>query len=242
MRAGETKMYSIHHLIRRTLATACSLCGMAANADALCEGCSNDILRIKQQGCWCVQCAVRIDPEASRCAQCQRWSPAFTHTVTAIDYAYPGALLIRRLKVHGQLAQANLFARMLALTMASHAGGLPPLQAIVPIPASDSALRKRGFNPAAEIARALSGHLGLPMRSSWLRRTRESALQKSLRYSERRESVRGLYACREAIPGVWIGVVDDVLTSGATMHEAALTLKRAGALGVVAIVASRTTW
>ena len=235
-------MYSIHHLIRKVLAAACPLCGMTARAGELCDGCSRDVLRTKQQGCWCLQCAVRVAPGLLRCVQCQRWDPAFKQTVTAIDYAYPGAMLIRGLKVHGQLAQANLFARMLAQTMASHASGLPPLKAIVPIPASDGALRKRGFNPAAEIARALSRQVGLPMRASWLRRTRESALQKALGYRERRESVRGLYVCLEVVPPVWVGVVDDVLTSGATMHEAALTLRRAGALGVVALVAARTTW
>ncbi len=235
-------MYSIHDLFRKVLVAACPLCGMAASAGELCDGCSRDVLRIKHPGCWCVQCAVSISPGLLRCTQCLSWKPAFAQTVAAIDYSYPGAMLIRGLKTHGRLALANLFACLLAQTMASHAGCLPPLKAIVPIPASDRALRKRGFNPAAEIARALSRDIRLPLQATWLRRTRASALQKALGFSARRESVRGLYACQETIPPVWVGVVDDVLTSGATMHEAAFALRRAGALGVVALVAARTTW
>ncbi len=234
-------MYSIHRLFRKVLIIACPLCGMEARAGDLCECCARDVLRIHQPGLWCLQCAVRVEQARQRCKQCAYSNPAYSQTVCAIDYAYPGALLVRGLKEHGRLAEAGLFARMLVKTLAAHPCGLPPLGALVPIPSSRASLQKRGFNPAAEIARALSSQLAVPRRP-WLQRTRESGLQKALDFEARRQNVRGLFACTQTVPPVWVGVVDDVLTSGSTMHEAALMLKRAGALGVVALVAARTAW
>jgi len=191
---------------------------------------------------WCGQCAVRVSPAERLCAQCLKTRPAFDRTVAAIDYAYPGAMLIRGLKERGQLAQANLFARLLTQTIRAHPQSLPPLSALVPIPSSAASLGKRGFNPAAEIARALSAQLHVPLQQHWLRRTRESHLQKTLDFEARRRSVQGLYDCDRVVPPIWIGVVDDVLTSGSTLHEVSLALKRAGARGVVALVAARATW
>lgn len=235
-------MYSIHNLFRKVLSSACPLCGLSARAADLCEGCSRDVLRIHQGGWWCVQCAVRLTRAENLCVQCLKSSPAFDRTVAAIDYGYPGAMLVRGLKERGQLAQANLFARLLAQSIDAARQSLPQFNALVPIPSSSSSLRKRGFNPAAEIARALSPALSVPLQQLWLRRTRESPLQKTLDFESRRKSVQGLYVCDLVLPPIWIGVVDDVLTSGSTMHEASLALRRAGALGVVALVAARATW
>lgn len=234
-------MYSIHHLFRKVLVSACPLCGLIACAGELCEGCAQDVLRNDRHGSWCLQCAIRVECGVRRCVHCMHANPAFTQTITMMDYAYPGAILVRGLKEHGRLAHARLFARMLANTWGEQRQASPPIYALVPVPSSQASLIRRGFNPAAEIARALSAQMSVPLRH-WLIRTREGGRQKALDYGERRQSVRGLYACPETVPPVWVGVVDDVLTSGSTMHESAMALKHAGALGVVAFVAARTAW
>ena len=234
-------MYSIRQLLHKAFATTCPLCAMTAYAGDLCEGCAQDVLRIHQQGTWCQQCGVAVAMNFRRCAHCVRWNPAFSQTRIAMDYAYPGAMLVRGLKEHGRLAHARLFARMLAQTLTFHGCTLPPIRALVPIPASQASLRRRGFNPAAEIARSLSSHLAVPLKS-WLIRAREGHVQKALDSEARRHSVQGLYQCAEPVGPIWVGVVDDVMTSGSTMHEAALALKCGGALGVVALVAARAVW
>jgi len=234
-------MYSIHQLLHKAFVTTCPLCAMNAYAGDLCEGCAQDVLRVHQQGRWCQQCGVAVTLNFRRCAYCVRWNPAFSQTLTAMDYAYPGAMLVRGLKEHGRLAHARLFARMLAHTLTLNQSSFPPIGALVPIPASQASLRRRGFNPAAEIARSLSAYRAVPLKS-WLIRAREGHLQKALDSGARRDSVQGLYQCAEPVGPIWVGVVDDVMTSGSTMHEAALALTRAGALGVVALVAARAVW
>ncbi len=234
-------MYSIRDLIRQAINSACPLCGLSAAGGDLCAGCLNDLTYSRQSVLRCARCAAQTD-SLQTCSACLQTPRAFTHTVAAMEYAFPGALLVRGLKARGCLSNAGLLARLLAQSVSTHAYPLPELKALVPIPSGSASLRKRGFNPACEIARVLSPCLNVPLRRTWLRRTRETELQKTLSAEARKHSVQGLYACDLCIPGVWVGVVDDVMTSCSTMHAAALTLIASGALGVVALVAARTPW
>jgi len=184
---------------------------------------------------------------AVRCARCLRQPPAYSRLVAAIEYTYPGDMLIQRFKEGGQLAFAGMFGRLLWGRLQADASRPPasvPFSALVPIPASQGALKRRGFNPASELARELARLSGYPLLQEWLIRTREACTQKTLDARARRESVEGLYACPNAVPNVWVGVVDDVVTTGSTMHTAAMALLSAGAAGVVGLAAAHTprTW
>jgi predicted amidophosphoribosyltransferase len=152
----------------------------------------------------------------------------------------PGDQLMRRFKAQGRLTDAGLFARLLWRNMQATCPALPPLTALVPIPSSREAMLRRGLNPAGEIARELSGLSGVPLRGAWLRRTRETHSQKNLDWRARQESVYGLYEGRIPASGGWLGLVDDVLTTGSTLEAASAALLRAGAQGVIALVAART--
>jgi ComF family protein len=178
-----------------------------------------------------------------KCSRCARHPPGHTSLVAAIDYSYPGDMLIQRFKEGARLAYAGMFARLLwGRLQASASGGQGKVSfsALVPIPSSQSALKRRGFNPAAELARELARLSGLPVQHTWLTRTRETTTQKTLNARARRESVAGLYVCPSAVPGVWIGLVDDVITTGSTMDTAAQALLSAGAAGVVGLAAAHT--
>jgi len=180
---------------------------------------------------------------ALQCSRCERHAPAYSRMVAAIDYAYPGDMLIRRFKEGARLAYAGLFARLLWARAQGRETGCQaavPFSALVPIPSSQSALKRRGFNPAGELACELARLSGHPVRHTWLIRTRETTTQKTLNARARRESVSGLYACPAALPSVWVGLVDDVVTTGSTMDTAAQALLSAGAAGVVGLAAAHT--
>lgn len=180
---------------------------------------------------------------AVRCARCLRQPPAYSRLVAAIEYSYPGDMLIQRFKEGARLDYAGLFARLLWSRLQTRPRGgraKAPLSALVPIPSSQSALKRRGFNPASELARELARLSGYPLRQEWLIRMREACTQKTLDARARRESVEGLYACPNAVPDVWVGLVDDVVTTGSTMHIAARALLTAGAAGVVGLAAAHT--
>ncbi len=180
---------------------------------------------------------------AVRCSRCQCCPPAYSSLVAAIEYAYPGAMLIQHFKEGARLAHAGLFARLLWGRLRARAASRQhnaPVGVLVPIPSSQSGLRRRGFNPAGELARELARLSGYPLRQEWLIRTREASTQKTLDARARRNSVDGLYVCPHAVPPVWVGVVDDVVTTGSTMDTAARALLVAGAAGVIALAAAHT--
>src|SRR3546814_9806333 len=124
------------------------------------------------------------------CADWSRLVPAFDRVLAAFDYAPPGDLLIHQLKVGRRFVGAGMLAAMLADTVVAASPSLPKGVVLVPVPASRAAILRRGFNPAAEIARCLSTQLRLPCRPGLLRRTREGVRQTPLGLAPRAARVR----------------------------------------------------
>jgi ComF family protein len=112
---------------------------------------------------------------------------------------------------------------------------------VVPVPMHWTRKAWRGTNSAEAIARRLAGHLRLPMRPGLLKRCRRTAPQASLPRSRRRANVRGAFRARNHadLPGARILLVDDIMTSGATVNEAAKTLRHCGARFVGVAVLAR---
>ena len=137
----------------------------------------------------------------------------------ALGFDGPAQALIHALKYSGRLGVADLLvsaaegeARLIARAGAD---------ALVPVPLHASRRRERGFNQAEVLARGLSGPLGVPVAPGWLRRTRPTRTQTGLGRGERVVNVRGAFAAAPP-PGVGaVLLVDDVVTTGATLSEAA---------------------
>ncbi len=167
-----------------------------------------------------------------------------------MDYVFPWDRLLLGLKFGDRLEAAPLLAMRLSQALAADgvtAVELPDL--ILPVPLSAERLRERGYNQAHEIARRLvlppqaSGPA--PERQSrlcarTLLRLRHTEQQSQLPLAARRRNLRGAFAVVRPVHGLRIALVDDVMTSGATLHEAALALRRAGAVDVQAWVVART--
>src|SRR3546814_978534 len=106
-----------------------------------------------------------------------------------------------------------MLAARLADTVVAASPSLPKGVVLVHVPASRPAILRRGFNPAAEIARCLSTQLRLPCRPGLLRRSREGVRQTPPGLSQRASSARSLYCCPQDVLGRHISVVDAVLTT-----------------------------
>jgi len=179
------------------------------------------------------------------CPDCTTQPPAFARAMAAFDYTPPMDALVRALKTELKLNRAGLLGRLLAESVRQIPDlpkALPNIAALVPIPAACASLRQRGFNPATEIARTLAAQLHIPVQTNWLIRTRESGKQSQLGRRARQRGAVGLYRCPHKLPPVWVAVVDDVMTTGSTMHAAAQALRAAGAAGVMALAAARTPY
>jgi len=241
-------MYSIREKIRQILRVPCPLCGLAAMGGDLCHLCEDEVRFEFDASRHCQRCLYQrlpggLEPRPAGkawCEACCHRPLTYGRAIAGIHFAAPGDQLMRRFKAQGRLTDAGLFARLLWRNMQTACPALPKLTALVAIPSSREAMLRRGLNPAGEIARELASLSGLPLRGAWLRRTRETRSQKNLDWHARQESVRGLYVGRVPITGCWLGLVDDVLTTGSTLEAASAALLDAGAQGVVALVAART--
>jgi ComF family protein len=229
-------------LLPSLLPSSCALCGMASEA-ALCAPCQRHYLA--PRGPHCRRCANPLAPSDERwqCGTCQSQRPAFDATVAAGDYAAPLDQLVLQLKFGGVLALAPWCGRAIGEAVLAEPGFELP-NVLCPVPLGPRRLAERGFNQALEIARPLSAMLGIPLRPALAIRARDTAAQSGVAPSQRRKNIRRAFiVAPEALAmvrGQHIGVVDDVMTSGATLHELAATFKRFGAARVSNLVFART--
>ncbi len=180
------------------------------------------------------------------CGSCLRRPPPWSAAVCAEDYAFPWDRLIADFKFHDQPELAQPLAARLAQAASRvlEAGDIAPPELLVPVPLSAERLRERGYNQAWELARRLGADLRIEADARVLLRPVDTAHQATLPRVERERNLHGAFmvdpAQRGAIAGRRIALVDDVMTTGATLREAALELLRVGAAEVQAWAFART--
>ncbi|WP_321879954.1 ComF family protein [Paraburkholderia bannensis] len=178
-----------------------------------------------------------------RCSACVNTPPAFDATIALADYRAPLDALARGLKFRARLGLGEEFAGRLARAADDVLDPADAPTLIVPVPLSRERLIARGYNQAWQIARPLARALGTRADATLVRRTLHTAAQARLDRDTRRRNVGRAFALRDGgsmLRGLHIGVVDDVMTSGATLDALAQKLKAAGARRVTNFVALRT--
>ncbi|MCD7100191.1 ComF family protein [Stenotrophomonas sp. MMGLT7] len=220
---------------RWLLPPRCAVCDEpGADGCDLCRRCRE---ALPWNGVACSACAIPLPGRdaagAPLCGSCLQRRPPLERVSAAFAYAAPVAGLLLRFKFHQDLAAG----RVLATLMAAHCAALPRPQALVPVPLHRARLRQRGYDQALELARPIAAALSLP-RCDALRRIRPTAAQSRLDAPGRRRNLRGAFGVAGPVPA-HVALVDDVMTTGATLQAAALALRRAGATRVDAWVCAR---
>jgi ComF family protein len=174
-----------------------------------------------------------------RCGACRARASPLREVRAASLYRAPLDRLLPRFKFHHDLAAGRLLATTMAAAFAPLAGR--GAATLIPVPLHRSRLRQRGYDQALELARPLSRRLGLPLRANGLHRARDTPPQSRLDAAQRRRNLRDAFAwTADAPPPTHAILIDDVMTTGATLHAAAQALQRAGAQRVDAWVCART--
>jgi ComF family protein len=156
--------------------------------------------------------------------------------VAALEYRYPVDRLVQALKYRGRLALAPFFAAAI-----SEAVGPGSVDVVLPVPLTPGRLRQRGFNQALEIARLIARRRRLRLDRRILMRLLDVRAQAALPLADREDNVRGAFQAAGGVQGLRIAVVDDVMTTGATLAEIARVLREAGAARIENWVAARAT-
>lgn len=227
------------------LPSQCALCGNLSHR-VLCVGCDEQYWN--QTRTRCPVCALPMPTFAGpgknrpgarpRCRLCIAEPPHFDATIALADYRAPLDTLALELKFHARLAGAGEFARQLHAMFED--ANVPAPDIVAPVPLSRKRLRTRGYNQAWSIGKPLARRLGALADATLIERIRDTAPQAKLDLDTRRHNVGDAFKVLRDVRGKHIGVVDDVMTSGATLDALAHTLKTAGAVRVTNFVALRT--
>jgi len=219
--------------VRTVFPPRCLLCGEAgANGRDLCQACTE---ALPWNASACLRCALPL-PVPATCGTCLQKPPPMGETHAVFVYGFPLDRLVPRLKFHNDLAAGRLLSGL----MADALGALPRPEALVPVPLHDTRLGRRGYDQALELAAPLARGLRIPLLADVLLRTRATSPQSELDAVARKRNLRRAFAVRaHATLPDHVVLVDDVMTTGATLEAAARTLLRAGVSRVDAWVCAR---
>ncbi|KAF1715611.1 amidophosphoribosyltransferase [Pseudoxanthomonas yeongjuensis] len=219
--------------VRTVFPPRCLLCGESgANNRDLCPACAE---ALPWNASACLRCALPL-PVPATCGACLQKPPSMDETHAVFVYGFPLDRLVPRLKFHNDLAAGRLLSGLMAEAL----GALPRPAALVPVPLHGTRLGRRGYDQALELAAPLARSLRIPLLADVLLRTRATAPQSELDAGARQRNLRRAFAVRAdaPLPG-HVALVDDVMTTGATLEAAARALRRAGVSRVDAWVCAR---
>lgn len=223
--------------VARQLPSQCAVCH-AWPAQRLCHACT---ARFAPPQLRCTTCAMPLaQQQQQQCGACLRQSPPLDACIAAVTYGYPWSSAIAQFKFQGDPGWASALAALLRSTP-DVAPALAAADWVLPIPLSRQRLQERGFNQALLLARQLA-----PGKTSarLLLRIQHTTEQSQLTRAQRLGNLHAAFAVKplrqHALQGKTVVLIDDVMTTGATLHTAALALRQAGAAHVTALVVART--
>ena len=216
----------------------CIMCGLPSGPANLCPPCRQDLPRA---GAACPACALPLPlGTGDSCGACLSRPPQWDQAIAALLYRFPTDRLICRFKFNRDLACGEVLATELTLAVEEQCKALPSL--VAPVPLHRVRQRSRRFNQAEVLARTVSRSARIPLCRNLLRRRRRTRAQSGLDAEGRRKNTRDAFVLVSSgwsVGGRHVALVDDVMTTGATLEACSRVLKKAGAKSVSAWVAAR---
>lgn len=229
----------------KCIPSPCALCH-SNSSDGICDDCYSRYFASYIPRCTiCGNALPFHDPDIRDlcCGDCLRKLPSFDETIVATDYEPPLDQLVHLLKFQFNLAMAPIMGKLIAGAM--HEKPLESLpDYLIAVPLGKQRLIERGFNQSLEIAKTFSRLIKVDLVFDMVERNRETEKQSTVSLKERKKNVHKAFRIvdtkRHLIENRHIGIVDDVMTTGDTLEEIAIILKKAGARRITNFVFART--
>jgi len=203
----------------------CILCDATSHRNLdLCEGCEQDLPRLVNA---CVRCSIPLVKPQTLCGRCFSEPPPYERCIALFQYVPPVNQLIVDFKFNRKLLIGKVLSYLLALHLHKlYKDDVPDL--VIPVPLHPQRQRERGFNQALEIADVISDHCRIPIDNRSCRRIKHTDAQRNLSAKQRRRNIRNAFQVDREIAASKVAIVDDVVTTGATVMELTKTLLNHG--------------
>ena len=229
------RIETFSRLINR-LPSQCQVCH-SWPANTVCEDC---VSQFAQPHARCQTCALPVPQGMPHCGACLKQAPPLDQCLAAVAYAYPWSNLMAEFKFHDQTGLARVFATLLKATPWVEPA-LDAADLVLAMPLSGAKLRQRGYNQALLLARELNH---TKVQTDILLRIQDSPAQHTFKRAQRLNALEHAFAVDPlrtgALQGTRVVLVDDVMTTGASLYAAARVLRAAGASHITGLVFART--
>ena len=219
------------------------MCALPSNNKLICHYCEKKILTQRN---YCLHCALALPTSSDYCGDCLTKDYLFNHIHALGDYSKPLSTLIKQLKYQQQLVAGELLASLLIKSLLERYTQEQLLQfdLLLAVPLHAKKLRQRGFNQAQIICDRLHQQLGIPMLTNQITRCKQTMPQEGLSIKKRETNLRAAFTYKQtatqSLTGKNIAIIDDVVTTGATVNSLCKLLKKSGVKSISVFCISRT--
>lgn len=231
------------YVIEQLLPAQCLVCALESNNKLICSHCEKKILAPRKL---CLHCALPLNKTADYCGDCLQKTYLFDQIHALDDYKKPLSTLIKQLKYQQQLIAGELLAELLIKSILTRytKQQLSTFDYLLAVPLHPKKLRLRGFNQSQIIANSLQRTLSIAVLENYVTRSKNTMPQEGLSINKRRRNLAGAFAphphATQNITGKNIIIIDDVVTTGATVNSLCQYLKKEGANHLTVLCISRT--
>jgi ComF family protein len=225
-------MELLHRWINHLFPSRCILCQQTiiSAAGENIEICTECYSGLPVNDHYCIHCALPLPEEINEavlCGRCVKKTPKFDYCISPFRYEDRIIRLVHQLKFAEKIGYARSMGEVLfseVQTDMHFSDGKP--ECLLPVPLHNKRLRQRGYNQSIEICRVLSKKLGIPIEFRAVKRQRPTDSQTGLDAKQRQKNIRGAFQVSGKLPYRHVLIVDDVVTTGATVNELARVLKQ----------------
>ena len=224
-------IHTLKCLIEFILPTQCLLCHLPSDNKLICKHCQK---ALGQNRSCCQHCGLPLPESQPFCGDCLKHPHLFTQLHALGDYQKPYPALIKKFKYNNQLINGELLAELLikSITRNISKQQLSDIDYLLPVPLHTQKHRQRGFNQAQLLAQPIAKQLQIPILFNTVIRHKQTCAQEGLSLQKRKGNLKNAFAVssklKTNLTGSYIVIIDDVVTTGATVNSLCQVLLQAG--------------